>query len=976
MRQRIAIVVLELLLSLILISSGALAESHLLALADTQGAGAPPEGPVVMVGQVGGGMTAVAIEGNTAYVGQGARLVTLDITDPAQPLFLGHSVPFAGGVSGVAVLGSVACVASLGSGVYVLDVSNLAQPTVVGHYDTAGIAVTVVMQGTYVYVADGDNGLVVLDLTDPANPIAVGALSAGGNFYEDIAISGSRVYAADLAGLAVIDITDPTQPAELGYLSMVGLGKGTSGVAVSGSYAYVGVQLLYPGSTLRVIDVSNPANPSQTGSLSLSADAWRLTMAGSHVYVSLGTSGVQTVDVSVPGTPTSKGVYDTPGNPRILAVVGDKLHIADECGGYRIASLADPATPQNLDSQDSSRGLYASVGCVNRVAASGSYAYINGDSGLAVVDVADPAQAAVVGTLSGTVAGLATAGSHVYVADGTGLRVVDVSTPTAPAQAGSLTLAGQPSAVAIQGSYAYVTGQDTGLRVVNIADPSNPQATGYRAISGASLGVAVAGNIACVAGESAGLRLIDVTDPASPGSPVTLDTPGKASDVAISGSLAYVADLDGGLRIVNISNPAAPTETSFYTNTFEVTGLVVDGEYAYLADGYGGITLMDVFDPAKPFEFTSYITLDSAQDAALAGDLLYVADSVGGLIILRITLPTPCRPNLGATWNLFSFNVEPISATVPLTDVHDILLSIDGQYTSVLGYDQGGQSYYPDLDPEFNDLKELDWQHGYWIKMSQGATLNIKGWPVDPTTPLALDRGWNLVSYLPGGPISVTESLASIDGQYTAVLGFHDGGAVSYYTDLSPEFNDLKCLRPQYGYWIKTTEATTLTYPSTGTCTETAPSPVSSSVKRTAQRTVFARGNDTLAARSAPVGDVAYVEQVTPTNQWWDVYGTDTSCAEALVVEGTIIQAYDPQGVSCGYAVAHSAGHWGVMHVYGDDLTTPEDEGAEAGDVIAFTINGQPAQVSGGAVWHDRARQEVQLTSSSCGPYIHLPTVQ
>ncbi len=60
----------------------------------------------------------------------------------------------------------------------------------------------------------------------------------------------------------------------------------------------------------------------------------------------------------------------------------------------------------------------------------------------------------------------------------------------------------------------------------------------------------------------------------------------------------------------------------------------------------------------------------------------------------------------------------------------------------------------------------------------------------------------------------------------------------------------------------------------------------------------------------------------------------------------------------------------------GDDPDTPEDEGAQAGDVITFTINGKPAQVSGKAVWQERGRQEVRLTSSSCGPHNYLPTIQ
>ena len=76
------------------------------------------------------------------------------------------------------------------------------------------------------------------------------------------------------------------------------------------------------------------------------------------------------------------------------------------------------------------------------------------------------------------------------------------------------------------------------------------------------------------------------------------------------------------------------------------------------------------------------------------------------------------------------------------------------------------------------------------------------------------------MSYLPDEGITVADALASIEGKYTAVLGFHDGGAKSYYPALPPAFCDLKCLHVNHGYWIHTTEAGTLVYPTTGPCVE------------------------------------------------------------------------------------------------------------------------------------------------------------
>ncbi len=164
-------------------------------------------------------------------------------------------------------------------------------------------------------------------------------------------------------------------------------------------------------------------------------------------------------------------------------------------------------------------------------------------------------------------------------------------------------------------------------------------------------------------------------------------------------------------------------------------------------------------------------------------------------------------------WNLFSFNVQPISGTLPITRVQDVLSSTDGSYDAVLGYNQGAQSYYPSLPVAFCDLKELDPYHGYWVHMTQAGTLALQGQPVAVDTPIALNAGWNLVSYLPATDMPVAVALASIDGRYDAVLGFHDGGAASYYPHLPPGFNDLQSLRVNHGYWVHMTEAGTLVYP-------------------------------------------------------------------------------------------------------------------------------------------------------------------
>jgi len=160
--------------------------------------------------------------------------------------------------------------------------------------------------------------------------------------------------------------------------------------------------------------------------------------------------------------------------------------------------------------------------------------------------------------------------------------------------------------------------------------------------------------------------------------------------------------------------------------------------------------------------------------------------------------------SLSAGWNLISFSVVPSD-----TRVSSVLAPIIDRVSAVLSYDGGALSYYPNV-PQ-STLKRLDAQHGYWIKLTAPATLVITG--TRPTTAtIPLKPGWNLLSYLPDRPMPLTTALASIAGEYSAVLGFN-GGAASWYAELPPSVNSLTTLQPRQGYWVYMTQAANLVYP-------------------------------------------------------------------------------------------------------------------------------------------------------------------
>jgi hypothetical protein len=66
---------------------------------------------------------------------------------------------------------------------------------------------------------------------------------------------------------------------------------------------------------------------------------------------------------------------------------------------------------------------------------------------------------------------------------------------------------------------------------------------------------------------------------------------------------------------------------------------------------------------------------------------------------------------------------------------------------------------------------------------------------------------------------------------------------------------------------------------------------------------------------------------------------------------GSVVDAYDPNGIHCGTFFVNQVGHYGFMVVYQDDPFTPEDDGANPGEVISFFINGVEATTSCLDIW-------------------------
>ncbi|MBD3217750.1 MAG: T9SS type A sorting domain-containing protein, partial [candidate division Zixibacteria bacterium] len=260
-------------------------------------------------------------------------------------------------------------------------------------------------------------------------------------------------------------------------------------------------------------------------------------------------------------------------------------------------------------------------------------------------------------------------------------------------------------------------------------------------------------------------------------------------------------------------------------------------------------------------------------------------------------------------WQLISWNVD-----TEIDDIEVLIGDIKDNIDVILSFETGALTYDPDL-PNFNTLFEMDHFHGYWFRMLEPATFCVTGPPVDPTTPIALEAGWNLASYLPNEQDSVEHALQSIMDYLLVVLAFYDGG-VSYDPDLA-EFNTLNVMMPMFGYWIKVTEDVMLTYPG-----EADP--------------MFAKVvPDAFSTNNNPF-------DMTVTNRWIDMFGSGVTVDGETLPQGSVVEAVDMNGNLCGRYTIRQDGMFGFMPVYGAENGSAD--GLTKGDEFRLRVDGQDTE--------------------------------
>lgn len=556
-----------------------------------------------------GATEAVVIQGSTAFVGNGAALMVVDLTDPENPLPMGE-LTFVEKVMSLAVDGD-RLYAGTRDRLSVVDVSQPSAPAVIFELprywyprdmSVSGDVLCVLADDLLVFDVstplpieassrplDNDtdvelvgqhaflstNGLEVLDVSNPYAPVLVGALAG---IQGQLDAEGDILYSASDGDFRVIDIHDPSLPALLGSETFSGTVRD---VAAAGELAFVSTAI----DGLFVVDVENPAEPSVVGSAPATGasgnERWvKVAAMGEVAAVATVDHGIRVISAADPADPIEVAAIDSVAYGDGAALSNDVVFIAAEYRGLRVVDVSDPADPKNMT-------IFDLGGWPSGVAAVGDLVY-TAHPRLKIMDASDPSQPVIIGedpNLWGDP--IEVVGGFAYVAkESFGLQVVDVSDPEVPVEVGSLDLGDEIwHSLDVLGDLAAVRSGGT-IAIVDVSEPTDPVLRSSFD-PGWSLTGPVLYRSYLLFATSRLLYTYDLSDPDHPAEVNELDVVNYIGGINVAGSVAYLGTfLEGGpgptwVEAWDIGDPANPTLIGTRADAGSVQHFVFDEDHVF-----------------------------------------------------------------------------------------------------------------------------------------------------------------------------------------------------------------------------------------------------------------------------------------------------------------------------------------------------------------------------------------------------------
>ena len=249
------------------------------------------------------------------------------------------------------------------------------------------------------------------------------------------------------------------------------------------------------------------------------------------------------------------------------------------------------------------------------------------------------------------------------------LHILDIRDPPEPDLVGSLDGLGNTRQIAVRGRVVAITSREDGAFIVEVNRPDEPKLLCHYDAIEVATGVAISGDVLFLACRGHGVELVDISDPAKPRHLSTART-GESQSVAVQNGYAYVGVWGSSeLVAVDVRDTSDPVITARCPLDGYGDGVAVTDDTVYIATGhhsrartksrpeegepgYGcghGLEIYGISDPASP-RFLSrikgppfYMIGNDMWSVKVAGDHAFVADTYNGVFVVNISDPMKPR---------------------------------------------------------------------------------------------------------------------------------------------------------------------------------------------------------------------------------------------------------------------------------------------------------------------------------------------
>ncbi|TKJ41153.1 hypothetical protein CEE37_05655 [candidate division LCP-89 bacterium B3_LCP] len=314
------------------------------------------------------------------YVSMGDSVIAIVNSMDPSDIFTEGSLYNLGATSQIEVVGDIAYIANMVSGLTVLDISDRTSPYIIESTPTGFWAKDVIITPeNYLYIADFHTGVNVFNLNDPLHPALVNTVS-----------------------------TDPD--------------TGAHAFAYQDGYLYLAVYDF----GLNVFDLTNPETPDLIF-ISEDSTAYYRELAfsadGQHLYACAEESGLLGYTINAPNDIVHDYTLDFLPRPFDIEVSGNYAYVANKDDGLFILDVTNHYYVFSLDSLPT-QGSVSGVTLMD----DNTVAISDWTAGVAVIDVTDPENVEEIERKDtpGYAWNLVTDGSYLYVADTYDLAIFDL----------------------------------------------------------------------------------------------------------------------------------------------------------------------------------------------------------------------------------------------------------------------------------------------------------------------------------------------------------------------------------------------------------------------------------------------------------------------------------------------------------------------------------------------------------------------